>query len=221
MERFESFYASNRILSTRRLVAIAAAHHRFLWIHPFGDGNGRVARLFSHASLIQCGLGGYGLWTLSRGLARNRDRYYECLDVADQGRLSDIDGRGNLSSQRLGEFCEFFLETILDQITFMSSVLDYKDLKYRIGNYVHRENVFGKHNDQGTHLLLEALREGTYPRGEAVRLTGFGETMAREILQTALDLGLLVSDGTRGPVYLGFPNEVLDDYFPKLFMPSF
>ncbi|MBT3294906.1 MAG: Fic family protein [Verrucomicrobia bacterium] len=220
MGRFESFYGSERILSTRKLVAIAASHQRFLWIHPFGDGNGRVARLLSHASLIQCGLGGYGLWTLARGLARSRDDYYRHLNVADQTRKNDYDGRGNLSSDYLGKFCEFFLQTILDQMSFMTSVLEYSSLKHRIENYVYRNDVFGKHNAQGVYLLLEALHEGEYARGEATRLTGYGETIARELLQTALGRGLLASDGPRSPVYLGFPSDVLEDYFPKLFMPS-
>jgi len=220
MERFHSFYGSPRILSTRRLVAIAASHHRLLWIHPFGDGNGRVVRLFSHAALMQAGLDGYGLWTLARGLARHRDEYYKHLAMADEQRHGDCDGRGNLSAKQLSLFCKFFLETMLDQITFMSSVLEYGGLKHRIENYVYRNNVFGKHNDNGKYLLLEALHEGQYPRGEATRLTGYKETTARELLQTALNHGLLISDGPRSPVYLGFPHNVLEDYFPKLFMPS-
>jgi Fic family protein len=220
MERFQSFYGSQQIVATRRLTAIAASHHRLLWIHPFGDGNGRVARLFSHAALVQSGLDGYGLWTLARGLARYREDYYRTLANADLSRMDDYDGRGNLSAARLAEFCEFFLTTILDQIKFMSSVLEYDQLKHRIENYVYRSNIFGKHNEQGRRLLLEALHEGEFPRGEATRLTGFGETIARELLQTALNRGLLGSDGPRSPVYLGFPGEVLEDYFPKLFMPS-
>jgi Fic family protein len=220
MERFESFYGSSQIVSTRRLTSIAASHHRLLWIHPFGDGNGRVARLFSHAALIQSGLDGYGLWTLARGLARRREDYYKHLAMADQTRFNDYDGRGNLSAECLANFCEFFLDTILDQIKFMSSVLEYDGLKHRIENYVFRNNIFGKHNEQGKHLLLEALHEGEYQRGEAMRLTGFAETVARELLQIALNRELLASDGPRSPVRLGFPNEVLEDYFPKLFMPS-
>jgi len=218
--RFAEFYGGDNITPARRLVAIAASHHRLLWIHPFGDGNGRVARLFSHAALIQNGVDGYGLWTFARGLARKRDDYYSYLARADSIRLNDYDGRGNLSAKYLAEFCEFFLSTILDQITFMSSVLEYEGLKHRIENYIYRNNIFGKQNDQGKYLLFEALREGEYPRGEAPRLTGYGETNARNLLQIALNLGLLTSDGLRSPVRLGFPNEVLEDYFPKLFMPS-
>jgi Fic family protein len=66
------FYGSKDIIATDRLTAIAAAHHRLAWNHPFGDGNGRVIRLHSKALMIHHGLDGGGLWTLSRGLARHR-----------------------------------------------------------------------------------------------------------------------------------------------------
>jgi len=219
-DRLNLFYGSDRIQSSRRLVAIAAFHHRFLWVHPFGDGNGRVARLLSHAAILQSDLDGFGLWTLSRGLARQQNDYYQYLSLADEQRYNDYDGRGNLSDKGLAQFCVFFLEVILDQIRFMSSVLEYDGLKHRIENYIYRNDIFAKYNDQGKYLLFEALERGELPRGEAARITGYGETVAREILQQALDAGLLQADGPRSPVYLGFPQEVREDYFPKLFMPS-
>ncbi len=124
MDRFHAFYGDGHILETNRLVVIAAAHHRLAWIHPFGDGNGRVMRLHSHALLIRHGLGGHGLWTLSRGLARHRGRYYAFMEAADRGRQGDLDGRANLSDAALAAFCVFFLETMLDQIQFMSGLLE-------------------------------------------------------------------------------------------------
>ena len=86
LSRFNQFYGSREIIETDRLTAIAAAHHRMAWIHPFGDGNGRVIRLHSQALMIHHGLDGGGLWTLSRGLARQRQRYYDYLQAADLGR---------------------------------------------------------------------------------------------------------------------------------------
>jgi Fic family protein len=79
LQRFSDAYQSDSILETNRLPALAAAHHRLAWIHPFGDGNGRVTRLQSHAALIRLGVDGDGLWTLSRGLARQRSEYYTRL----------------------------------------------------------------------------------------------------------------------------------------------
>ena len=52
------------------IIAAATAHHRLLWIHPFLDGNGRVARLMSHAMLLET-LDTGGVWSIARGLARN------------------------------------------------------------------------------------------------------------------------------------------------------
>src|SRR3546814_8167832 len=54
----------------KRIIAMATAHHRFNWIHPFPDGNGRVSRLMSHAMGQAAGIGAHGLWSVSRGLAR-------------------------------------------------------------------------------------------------------------------------------------------------------
>lgn len=73
MARFDEC-APERFGRAERLVAIAAAHHRLLWIHPFADGNGRVARLLSHALLRRAAVGS-PLWSVARGLARNVDAY--------------------------------------------------------------------------------------------------------------------------------------------------
>ena len=71
LARFEEAYSSP-MPKFRKIIAIAAAHHRLLWIHPFLDGNGRVARLMAHAAFNRLGMGG-SLWSASRGLASVAD----------------------------------------------------------------------------------------------------------------------------------------------------
>lgn len=95
------------------LIAAAAAHHRFLWIHPFIDGNGRAIRMQSQLALRALGS---DYWSLSNGLLRRRDDYYRTLSDADSRRLGDLDGRGNLSLKRLVEWCEFFVEVCREEI---------------------------------------------------------------------------------------------------------
>ncbi|WP_217639947.1 Fic family protein [Palleronia marisminoris] len=51
------------------ILAAACAHHRLLWVHPFLNGNGRVARLMSYAMLRRAP-DTLGLWSVARGLAR-------------------------------------------------------------------------------------------------------------------------------------------------------
>jgi Fic family protein len=62
--------AYGRLGKTDAILSAPAAHHRLLWIHPFLDGNRRVARLVSHATLLES-LDTGGIWSIARGLARN------------------------------------------------------------------------------------------------------------------------------------------------------
>jgi Fic family protein len=55
MAYFESRYRFERLGKAGRIAAIATAHHRFNYIHPFPDGNGRVSRLMSHAMAMRPG----------------------------------------------------------------------------------------------------------------------------------------------------------------------
>ena len=70
LRRFEEVYS--KLGKAETIIAAAAAHHRLAWIHPFLDGNGRVARLMSHATLLQA-LDTGAVWSIARGRARNVD----------------------------------------------------------------------------------------------------------------------------------------------------
>jgi Fic family protein len=108
---------------------VAAVHHRMAWTHPFLEGNGRACRLQTHCALYPLSA---GLWSASRGLARQRSGYYELLSNADMARQGDLDGRGNLSERALREWCRFFIELCEDQVSFMAKMLELASLKQRI-----------------------------------------------------------------------------------------
>jgi Fic family protein len=96
------------------------------WIHPFIDGNGRACRLQTHCALWPVN---GGLWSVSRGLARRRDEYYERLDAADAPRQGDLDGRGNLSEKELRRWCEWFVGICEDQVSFMTRMFHLDGMK--------------------------------------------------------------------------------------------
>jgi Fic family protein len=98
---------------------------------PFADGNGRVARLISHAILLDA-LETAGIWSLARGLALRVERYKTCLASCDMSRRNDLDGRGNLSEEALAEFTRFFLEVSIDQVEFMQSLMQPDRLRARV-----------------------------------------------------------------------------------------
>lgn len=227
LERFASFYDPGKQHGVRPLIALAAAHHRLMWIHPFLDGNGRVARLFTDGYFLRNRVLGYGLWNVSRGLARRRDSYRAHLAAADAPREGDLDGRGNLSDRAITEFCEFFLEVCLDQAQYTDGLLALSGLLERLEGYVHlREQgvAAGPANERATRLrpavasvLRTAAIKGEISRGEVATLIGMSERLGRDVLASLLKEGLLESDSARGAVRLGFPTHAAAYWFPGLY----
>ena len=217
MRHFERRYRFARLGKAGRIMAIAEAHHRFNYIHPFPDGNGRVSRLMSHAMGHAAGIGAHGLWSASRGLARgleSRSEYKRMMDYADTPRQSDLDGRGNLSLRALSDFVLWFLRVCLDQVAFMSDLFELDALARRLRSHVERSESL---RPEAARLLEEALIRGEFERGEAARITGLPERTARRVVNEALAAGLLSSPSPKGPLSLRFPAETLDALFPRLF----
>jgi Fic family protein len=219
LDRFVEAYASPSLSRLRKVIAVAASHHRLAWIHPFLDGNGRVARLFSHAWLRELGIGSE-VWAISRGLARNVEEYKSQLMAADEPRHGDLDGRGNLTQAGLSEFCEFFLRACLDQVVFMEGLLEPADMLRRMEIWS-EEEIRARRIPRGSWpLLREAVVAGEFARGRASDLTGYEVRQARTVLNALIDAGYLVSSGPRSPVRLGFPVNALERWLPRLYAPS-
>jgi Fic family protein len=216
MQYFEQRYRLAPMGKGGRIVAMAAAHHRLNYIHPFPDGNGRVSRLMSHAMGLSAGIGASGLWSVSRGLARgisSRQEYKQMLDYADMPRQGDLDGRGNLSQKALIEFIDWFLQVCLDQVNFMAGLFEFEHLAGRLKLYVERQQL----KPQAFYILERVLLQGEMARGEARRVTGLKERGARMVLASLVGQGVLGSDSPKGPVSLRFPNDAVELLFPRLF----
>jgi Fic family protein len=217
MNYFQTRYRFDRIGRASKIIAMAAAHHRLNYIHPFPDGNGRVSRLMSHAMAHAAGIGAHGLWSISRGLARgleSRSEYKRMMDLADTPRQGDLDGRGNLSERALTEFILWFLRVCLDQVTFMSGLFELDTLMRRMRTFVERSETL---KPEAARLLEEALIRGEFERGEVPRITGLPERTARRVLNDVITAGLLASESPKGPVSLRFPPDAAEWLFPRLF----
>jgi Fic family protein len=220
MAYFEERFSFASLGKGTRVLAIPAAHHRFNYIHPFPDGNGRVSRLMSHAMAHHAGIGAHGLWSVSRGLARglaSRGEYKSMMDLADTPRQGDLDGRGNLSQRALEEFTLWFLRVCIDQVIFMSEMFDLNTLGERYQRFVARQESL---KPESANLLVEALVRGEFERGEAARITGLPERTARRVLNEIVEQGLLGSRTPKGAVSLRFPADIVDELFPKLYPVS-
>lgn len=220
LDHFEQAYRLEPLGKGSRMIAMAAAHHRLNFIHPFLDGNGRVSRLMSHAMAHKAAIGANGLWSISRGLARglaSRNEYKMMMDYADTPRQGDLDGRGNLSERALRDFVIWFLRVALDQVTFMSQLFELDTLARRLRKVVDQSDRL---KPETSRLLEEAWIRGEVDRGDASRVTGLPERSSRRIVADAIEAGLLGSDTAKGPLSLRFPVAYLDTLFPRLFPES-
>jgi Fic family protein len=214
LKRYEEVYST--LGTTETLIATAAAHHRLLWIHPFVDGNGRVTRLVSHAALLNA-LDTGAVWSIARGLARNVDAYKSHLAACDLPRLNDLDRRGNLSEEHLSGFMKFFLNTCLDQVKFMESLVQPELLQTRIAMWAEEQVRLGTLPSKASNVLNALLYRGELPRGELAAVVGVGERHARRVVSALDGLGVIASESTRAPLRLAFPATLASRWMPGLF----
>ena len=190
------------------------------------------------AYLRRIRIGSHGLWTVSRGLARARDRYRETLAAADAERWNDYDGRGARSAQALTAFCEFFLDVCADQIAYMGGLLAVDLLLERVAAYGRarqagavpgpsdavepRARATGGRppvpfRAEATRLLRALVAQGPVPRGEVPAITGLPERTARRVAQQLVNEGFLTAASHRAPLELRFPAHAVPYLFPGLY----
>lgn len=222
MARFGEVYDPEKPVNgslVRRIVNIAAAHHRLVWIHPFLDGNGRVVRLFSDACFMYEGLDASGLWSISRGLARSKSDYQRMLAAADSERRGDHDGRGNLSNAALVAFCKYFLETAIDQIDFMHHSLQLDGILDRLAAYVDRAMDKGKLRKEARYVLQEVFLRGSVTKPDAERLMGLSDKTAKLVTDRLVALRLLRAqkEGKMMRYYASYPISISPWILPNLY----
>ncbi len=207
---FERTYDLGRMSKLRAVIALGAAHHRLAWIHPFYDGNGRVARLMSQAMLLRLGLGS-SLWSVARGMARSVGEYKRLLAGAD--------GRGVLSEGALVEFCEYFLATALDQVRFMTGLLDIRGMLQRMEAWCDAEAKAKRIEAGSFPVLREIWLMGGVERGRVPVVANVKERQARQIVARLMAAGVLQSETTRSPLRLKIPLSVVETWFPGMYPP--
>lgn len=106
------------------LMKVALAHHRFGWIHPFGNGNGRTVRLLTYALLIKYGFNvkdGGRVLNPTAVFCNDRERYYQMLSEADKGTADGLEA-----------WCLYVLNGILMELNKVDRLTSYDYLLSRI-----------------------------------------------------------------------------------------
>lgn len=144
------------------LIKVALAHHRFGWIHPFHNGNGRVVRLLTYLLLIKFGFNvhaGGRLLNPTAVFCNDRDLYYRMLAQADTGSL---EGRET--------WCIYVLRGILEELRKVDRLADFSYLREKIltpalNHAVERQMV----TRQEASILSSAVRLGIAKTGDLTR----------------------------------------------------
>lgn len=105
------------------LLKAAIAHHRFVWIHPFGNGNGRTVRLFTYAMLVKTGFNvNVGrIINPTAVFCSNRNDYYSHLSKADSG-----------TDKGILKWSEYVLRGLKEEIEKIDKLTDYDFLRKEI-----------------------------------------------------------------------------------------
>jgi len=106
------------------LIKVALAHHRFGWVHPFGNGNGRVVRLLTYALLIKYGFNvktGGRVLNPTAVFCSDRDKYYAMLACADGG-----------TPRSLEQWCVYVLQGVLSELKKVDQLTRYDYLSGKI-----------------------------------------------------------------------------------------
>lgn len=186
------------------LMKVALAHHRFTWIHPFSNGNGRVVRLLTYALLIK-----YGFKVSAAGRLVNpaavfcadRNRYYAMLNEGDQG-----------SDAGLEQWCTYVLSGLRDELNKVAGLADYVDLQTRI---LLPAISFARQREwitpQEEAVLALTVKHGTVKAADLEpSMQGLNANQRTYQIRKLVDAGMLqpVSAGAR-QYTLGFSNNHL------------
>lgn len=221
MAKFCETFHPKKFSGDRKIIALMAAHHRFAWIHPFIDRNGRVGRLLTDTALKAIGLESYGAWCLSRGLARSSTQYKNLLANADAPRQGDHDGRGQLTEKGLINFCDYMLDTAIDQVTYISDLLELSKMRQRIESYVVARNddrvagISAQLKSNASLILFTAFQQGEIERAQALELCAMPERSARRVLSQLKSEGLLSETSSKSPLRWEIPEHAEPWYFPN------
>lgn len=110
MSRFFNWF--NNDFSIDPFLKAALSHLWFITIHPFDDGNGRIARAITDLQLCRADQSSFRFYSMSAQIRKERNAYYKILEQTQQG---DLD---------ISDWMEWFLKCLLNSFTASASILD-------------------------------------------------------------------------------------------------
>ena len=186
------------------LIKIAMAHHRFGWIHPFSNGNGRVVRLMTYALLIKYGFNvadNERLLNPTAVFCNDRERYYEMLSYADAGTEANLEA-----------WCTYVLQGVLIELQKVDRLADYTYLTSKIltpALAFSRQRQFVTPEEHS--VLLETVKLGVVKAGDLSKaMPGMSDTQRTYQIRKLVERKMLVPVRPGARQYtIGFTSSFL------------
>jgi len=202
MDKFIAWFnntAANGTQPISPLIRAGIAHFYFVSIHPFEDGNGRIARAISEKALAQA-LGKPALFALSHAIEKERKEYYQQLEAHQKGLNIDA-------------WLTYFADTTLKAVTHAQKLILFIVEKTRL-----YDRVQDKLNERQTKVLSRIFQEGMdgfkggINASKYMSITGTSRQNAARDLQRMVQLGALTKTGKlKGTRYWLNLGEAFDD----------
>ncbi|HSZ12593.1 MAG TPA: Fic family protein [Solirubrobacteraceae bacterium] len=156
-------------------VLAGVAHWAVTWIHPFADGNGRMARLLTGMVLLREGLLERRVFSFERHYAGNKDAYLLALRTV---RKHDKD---------LGPWLEYFLDGLAKEY---ERVAERVQTLTRVSAHVRTGTELNLRQEQALTDLVVAQRT-RFTRAEYQQIAGVGLSTAKEDVADLVQAGVL------------------------------
>lgn len=173
-----------------QMMQIALAHHRFVWIHPFRNGNGRVARLFTYAMLRTRIFATRGFSALNPTAVFGNDRsaYIAALETAD-----------SLATDDTTAWMTFFARGIRDDLARLIQLQDHQFvITALVGPALSQlvaDGVLGVADERALRIILE---KGVVKAGDLESAIPGNASQRSRAIRALLERGLL-NQADEGP----------------------
>ena len=139
------FQSSHRERIVYGILKAVMAHLYLAWIHPFGDGNGRTARLIEFQVLLEAGVPTPAVHLLSNHYNQTRREYYVQLDRASKSGGDPL------------PFIEYAVQGFVDGLKSQLELIRDQQLEVAWENYIHEEfhDMDSRANVRRRHLVLD------------------------------------------------------------------
>lgn len=182
MQRFLDWF--NRQEERDWVVGAALAHLRFITIHPFEDGNGRIARAIADMALARSERSPQRFYSMSTQIQREREGYYAILEKTQKGGLD------------VTPWMKWFLVCLGRAIEGAQGTLENVLFKARFWESVSTATL----NDRQRTVLTRLLDgfEGKLTTSKWAKLTKSSQDTAARDIARLIEQGILVRNAEGG-----------------------